>query len=300
MGYVDKALLRDGMWSLQNPDIFYLTGQGIKALRAQCHDLNPFEWQHRYTKKRGFTMSFYKHELKLTDLLLAFKDALAKREDWHLLYFERDKRGDTEIKAKNPETGKDIKIHADALLGMQDSQGKTEHFVIEFDNCSETDERKIVHKMQTLRAFNQQGVFMAKLEQIAQRHDLAFDVSGKVPFRVLFINDGGAMTTPERRRHWLFERAMNLKGYKLFWFATLQDFLQDPLGAVFIRGKDYQPVDEHIQQSLPNFESLTPRRQTRVKIEAMRMMKRQSIIVEPTPESTLQEKYSEQFQKMSI
>lgn len=178
-----------------------------------------------------------RHELSVMDVKAAVVSAVVARPDLELVEMsvspERHRFRVTEAveAARSGMRFRSIIAKPDGFLHLRE-QGKDgsamEHFFfLEVDLGTESLGR-LLRKAQHYNQFYRSGGF-------AMRRGLAREDYRRLPFRVLMV-----FRTSERRDHVaerLLRAAQPIRSQ--VWLTTIQEILQDPLGAVWVRPSDY-------------------------------------------------------------
>lgn len=199
------------------------------------------------------------HELDVNEFKVSLMAALRKKYGeesiayyWHgkeiselpeveLLFCEKGTDYWDYARDPNPEPSERgnlrIPIRPDRFMGIQ-INGESQYYFVEIDRTTMTLKR-IRRKLRGYQAYYLSGGFVDRYGQEGDRKE-------DYPFRVLVT----AIT--EERRNNLVEQALAVGSLDMIWVSVFDEFVNDPLGKVWVRGVEYQEIIRRIPKDKRN------------------------------------------------
>ena len=136
-----------------------------------------------------------------------------------------------------PSGPRGIPIRPDRFMGLK-IDGEPQYYFVEIDRGT-MPLKRIRRKLRGYRVYYFSGGFVKKYGQEGDRIEDYF-------FRVLVT----AVT--EERRNNLIEQAIAIGSLDMIWFSVFSEFVNDPLGKVWLRGVEYQEILKQIPKEERN------------------------------------------------
>jgi hypothetical protein len=242
--YVGRAFAPVSFGS--SPAIYYPTNRLLSAIIEKTgRNREEINWT---AGKGRLSPEKKQHELDLNEFKVSLISALRERYGEGALadyWYEKEiERGSLEVELLFCEKGTDywdyvrdpspepgeprrIPIRPDRFMGLR-IDGKPQYYFIEIDRGT-MPLKRIRRKFRGYRNYYLSSGFVKKYGQDGDRIE-------DYPFRVLVT----AIT--EERRNNLIEQAIAVGSLEMIWFAVFSEFINDPLGKVWIRGAEYQEI----------------------------------------------------------
>lgn len=208
-----------------SPALYCLTAVG-KQLLLEHGVVPPGEMRWHKDSNRN-KLLFKQHEIAVNDLKIAFLTATRAINGLSLYHFGKGADYYDQVANTEPEKGEKeyLPIRPDGFIVLENQTG-CHNFFLEVDRGTMTLKR-IRAKLRGYRQYFFGGGFFAKYGQEGFRKE---DYS----FRVL-------MTCPsEETRNNRLEQACAIGSNTMCWFAVQAEAAANPLGATWIRGKEYK------------------------------------------------------------
>jgi hypothetical protein len=222
------GLIRERPRRSNEPSIVFLTREALKLLSEDGHIADYPELSLKALEKRAQVSDMtLRHELELIAVKAAIRSAIrqttnfsiAEFSTWPMLY---------QFKAKCPD-GETVLVKPDAFIRIREDEpdGLSEHtFFLELDRSSEP-QKMLLDKAECYLDYYRTG-------GLAKRFGRPEDEYKLFPFRVLFVLQNG------ERRDTTAKRLLGARILSQVWLTTLSELLTNPLGAIWVRPKDYQ------------------------------------------------------------
>ena len=192
-----------------------------------------------------FNETTVRHELGISAVYAALEQGVAQNAAHQLPFWWRTspRHKDVSLNVRatliHRETGEAterlLPINPDAVHAITTERG-TSFYFLEYDNATETNQDKIMRKFIAYVAYVKQGLFADKLVPILmRRYQLKLTHPERASFRVLFI------CSSEKRRNDLILKSRVFPFSSLFQFASVDEFVANPFGPVFLSKKAITP-----------------------------------------------------------
>jgi hypothetical protein len=243
-GYLGKAFAPVSFGS--SPAIYYPTTKCINnIIERTSRSREDISWTRG---KSRLSPEKKQHELDLNEFNVSLMSALRLRYGEEALasyWYEKETEGGSPevellfcekgtdywdyVRDPSPEPGEPrrIPIRSDRFMGLR-IDGKPQYCFIEIDRGT-MPLKRIRRKLRGYHAYYLSGGFLKKYGQPGDRIE-------DYPFRVLVT----AIT--EERRNNLVEEAIAVRSLEMMWFSVFSEFINDPLGKVWVRGVEYQEI----------------------------------------------------------
>ena len=210
------------------------TKKGIDLL-IQRSVIGPDEikWKSKYNRVKPEKKQ---HEIDVNEFKTALTTVVRRNNNANLLFCEKGSSYWDYVKDPEPDS-KDkreyIPIRPDRFIGLK-INGLSNYFFLEVDRGTMR-LKEFARKLRGYREYYFSGGFFKKYGEPGYRKE---DYS----YRVL-------VTAPtEERRNNLVEQAINQGSLEMCWFGLFREVIKDPLGKVWIRGKEYKEVLESLNE----------------------------------------------------
>ncbi len=231
-----SALLIERRRRVYQPSILLLSKRGFQVLReaGQLPDLPAVTWT-EVRRRARVTDAMLRHHLTVLDFKAALTQALAKEDGFSLTEFSTWRLA-SPIVASIDRNSFD-NIQPDAFIRIMDqSQNLEQVFFLEIDRPRELLEH-LIARIVRYRDYYRRGDF-------AQFSGGAPEQYEKFPFRVLIVFRN------RQRRNNAAERLLLLSKpiLRQAWLATLDEFLANPLGSLWVTPHAYRRFTDQDQR----------------------------------------------------
>jgi len=190
-------------------------------------------WKSKYNRVKPEKKQ---HEIDANEFKVVLTIAVRENNYAELLFCERGSSFWDYVKDPDPDP-KDkreyIPIRPDRFIGLK-INGLSNYFFLEIDRGTMR-LKECARKLGGLREYYFSGGFFKKYGQPGYKKE-------HYSYRVL-------ITAPtEERRNNLVEKAIEQGSLEMCWFGLFSEVIQDPLGKVWIRGKEYKEVLERLAE----------------------------------------------------
>ncbi len=191
------------------------------------------KWKSKYNRVKPEKKQ---HEIDVNEFKVALAVGVRENNNVELLFCEKDSSYWDYVKDPEPDP-KDkreyIPIRPDRFIGLK-INGLSNYYFLEVDRGSAA-LKECARKLRGLREYYFSGRFFKKYGQPGYRKE---DYS----YRVL-------ITAPtEERRNNLIEKVIEQGSLEMCWFGLFSEVIENPLGKVWIRGKEYKEVLENLTE----------------------------------------------------
>jgi len=223
---------------VQDPAIYSLTRQGYMSLKEEgmLDPLLELGWT-RMQERIKVSEFILKHELAVVDTKAALAPAIAKADKLDLVDFTLNPEKhafhakEAILDSKKLVGFRSMVVKPDGFIHVRERQGENQpvdqYFFLEVDRGT-MNLKRIVKKARQYSQFYRSGCFARELgfpSESRERH----------PFRVLFV-----VPSAERRNN-IAEKLLQAKTpvKTMIWITTMDELSADPLGAIWMRPRDY-------------------------------------------------------------
>lgn len=232
----ESGFIRERPRSIGEPSLLHLTKKGFLHLRETgAIDRFPQIGESVFERRSEVSTLTLRHELEVMDVRVAFYKAINENPSLSIAEFTTwPALSQFTTQLNHPVKGRrDIVVKPDGFLRIQEEaeDGKYEHaFFLEVDRSTESLE-VIAQKATCYLNYYQTG-------GLAMRFGAKREEFHKFPFRVLMV-----FRTDERRNN-ATERLLRNDPPIMtqVWVSTALEVMSSPLGAIWIRPKDYRHV----------------------------------------------------------
>lgn len=224
------GLMRERPRRASEPSILFLTREALRLLSEDGHVADyPVLPLKALEKRNQVSDMTLRHELELIAVKAAMRTAIAATSTfkiaefstWPMLY---------QFQARRPD-GETVAVKPDAFIRIreEDRDGLSEYtFFLELDRSSEP-QKTLLDKAECYLDFYRTGGLAKRFGRPEKEYKL-------FPFRVLF-----ALQNEERRDN-TARRLLDAHILSQVWLTTLSELLNDSLGAIWVRPRDYQDL----------------------------------------------------------
>jgi len=210
------------------------TKKGIDLLiQRSVIEPDEIKWKSKYNRVKPEKKQ---HEIDVNEFKVALTVATRKNNYAELLFCEKGSSYWDYVKDPEPypkDKREYIPIRPDRFIGLK-IKGLSNYFFLEVDRGTMR-LKEVARKLRGYREYYFSGGFFRKYGEAGYRKE---DYS----YRVL-------ITAPtEERRNNLVEKAIEQRSLEMCWFGLFNEVIKDPLGRVWIRGKEYKEVLESLNE----------------------------------------------------
>ena len=218
------------------PSVLFLTRKAFSLLtsRGELSEY-PSLGKNSFEARANVSALTLRHELEIMDVRAAFHAALAKSEKFSIVEFSTWPLLH-QFEMSHPGNGADVLVKPDGFISIHEKEEGTKGFAfdcfLEVDRSSETQDA-LVAKAACYLEYYKSGGF-------AVRNGSTRDKFKDFPFRVLIV-----LKSAERRNNTAERLVQNSPPILTqTWLTTFAEVTADPLGAIWIRPKDYREATD--------------------------------------------------------